>query len=81
MTIEPGLTEHLLADIEKGGGRHALPLLAFTLEQLTREYGAAGALCLADYERFGEIGAIEKSIERALKAANKDRRIPIDRET
>ena len=80
LTIEPQLTESLLGDIEKGGGKDALPLLAFTLEQLYREYGAAGALRLADYENFGGIqGAIERSVERALKAADNDPRIPRDR--
>ena len=34
LTIEPQLTQRLLEDIDKGGGSDALPLLAFTLEQL-----------------------------------------------
>jgi AAA ATPase domain len=77
LSIEPRLTEHLLGDIERGGGKDALPLLAFTLEQLFREYGAAAALRLADYESFGGIeGAIEKAVERVFKAADADPRIP-----
>ncbi|MGA3341613.1 MAG: TIR domain-containing protein [Methylocella sp.] len=81
LSIEPRLTEQLLADIEKGGGKDALPLLAFTLEQLYREYGAAGALRLADYESFGGIeGAIEKAVTRVFKAADADPRIPRERE-
>ncbi len=81
LLIEPRLTEQLLGDIDKGGGKDALPLLAFTLEQLYREYGAAGVLRFADYERFGGIeGAIEKAVERALSAADADPRIPRERE-
>ena len=34
LTVEPALTAALLADIEEGGGKDALPLLAFTLERL-----------------------------------------------
>jgi WD40 repeat protein len=58
-------------------------LLAFTLEQLYLDYGRArGELRLADYETFGGItGAIEAAVERALAAADADRRIPRDRET
>ena len=47
LTIDPQLTQRLLADIERGGGSDALPLLAFTLEQLFIEYRRAGALRLA----------------------------------
>lgn len=79
LAIEPGLTQRLLEDIEKGGGSDALPLLAFTLEQLYLEHGGGGTLKLADYESFGGIrGAIEAGVERALKAADADPRIPRD---
>ncbi len=40
--IDPALTRALLEDIDRGGGADALPLLAFTLEQLWRDHGAAG---------------------------------------
>jgi tetratricopeptide (TPR) repeat protein len=80
-TIEPQLTQRLLEDIEKGGGSDALPLLAFTLEQLYLDYGGSGAIKVADYEKFGGIrGAIEAAVERALKAADADSRIPRDRD-
>ena len=36
------LVEALLADIEAGGAKDALPLLAFTLERLYDEYHAGG---------------------------------------
>jgi len=81
LTIAPQLTQRLLEDIEKGGGSDALPLLAFTLEQLYTEYGGAGTLKLADYGAFGGIrGAIEAAVNRALKAADADPCIPHDRE-
>ena len=44
LTLEPALTAELLSDIEKNPGKDALPLLAFTLERLYREYGADGDL-------------------------------------
>jgi hypothetical protein len=66
LTIEPRLTQRLLQDIEQGGGSDALPLLAFTLEQLYLDYGATGALRLANYEAFGGIrGVIEAAVARA----------------
>ena len=80
LKIEPALTQALLADIEEGGGRDALPLLAFTLERLYLEYGGRGRLTLADYEALGRIkGSIEAAVERALAAADADPKIPRDR--
>jgi len=77
LTIERRLTRRLLKDIEKCGGSDALPLLAFTLEQLYLCYGGSGALRLTDYQAFGDIrGAIEAAVNRALDAANNDARIP-----
>ena len=79
LTIERQLTERLLEDLEKGGG-DALPLLAFTLEQLFLEYHRSGALRLADYEEFGELrGAIDAAVGRAFRRADADPRIPKDR--
>ena len=80
LKIEPALTQALLADIEAGGGRDALPLLAFTMERLYLEYGGRGRLTLADYEALGRIrGSIEAAVERAMAAADADPRIPRDR--
>ena len=68
LAIEPALTERLLVDIEAGAG-DALPLLAFTLEQLYLDYRQTGALRLTDYERFGGLkGAIDAAVERAFVA-------------
>ena len=78
LKIEPALTQALLADIESGGGRDALPLLAFTLERLYLEYG--GRVTLADYDALGRIkGSIEAAVERAMTAADADPKIPRDR--
>jgi WD40 repeat protein len=79
--IDPLLTQALLSDIEDGGGRDALPLLAFTLQRLYLEYGARGRLTLPDYNALGRIkGSIEAAVERAFAAADADPRIPRDRE-
>ena len=68
LTIEPALTAALLADIEEGGGKDALPLLAFTLERLYVEYGGGGALTLAQYRELGGIsGSIEAAVERRAR--------------
>ncbi len=82
LAIEPRLTQRLLRDMEAGGGSDALPLLAFTLEQLYLDYGrGSGALQLANYEAFGGLkGAIDAAIERVFKRADADGRIPRARE-
>ena len=80
LTIEPALSQAVLADIESGGGRDALPLLAFTLERLFLECGGTGRLTLADYNELGRIkGSIEAAVERALKAADADPAVAKDR--
>ena len=77
LTVEPTLTEALLADIEEGGGKDTLPLLAFALERLYLEYGGGGALTLAQYRELGGIrGAIEAAVEGALTAADADPAVP-----
>jgi formylglycine-generating enzyme required for sulfatase activity len=78
--IEDALIGALLTDVEAGGAKDALPLLAFTLERLYVEYHAGGHLRLAHYEALGRLkGSIEAAVERALKAANADPRVPKDR--
>ena len=80
LAIEPRLTQRMLADIEKGGGGDALPLLAFTLEQLFIEYRRSGALRLQNYLEFGGLkGAIDAAVERAFSRADTDARIPRER--
>ena len=79
--IDDALVDALLADIEAGGAKDALPLLAFTLERLYEEYGATGHLTLDHFNKLGRVkGSIEAAVERAFSAADKDSRIPRDRE-
>ena len=78
--IEPSLTDALLADLEKGKSSDALPLLAFTLQQIFLDHEAAGRLTREDYATFGGLkGAIDAASERVFAEADKDARIPRDR--
>jgi formylglycine-generating enzyme required for sulfatase activity len=80
LKIEDGLVEALLEDIESGGAKDALPLLAFTLERLYGDYHTGGALKLSHYNELGRVkGSIEAAVEQALKAADADPAIPRDR--
>jgi hypothetical protein len=80
LQIEDTLVNALLTDIEAGGGKDALPLLAFTLERLFGEYHAGGNLKLSQYDALGRLkGSIEAAVERAFKVADADTAIPKDR--
>ena len=82
LKIDNALPDALLTDIEAGGAKDALPLLAFTLERLYVEHGGDGDLTVAEYKGLGGIkGSIEAAVERALKAAEADPAIPKDRAT
>jgi formylglycine-generating enzyme required for sulfatase activity len=77
LKIEDGLVDALLADIEAGDAKDALPLLAFTLVRLYEEYKAGGHLKLSHYNDLGRVkGSIEAAVERAFKAADADPAIP-----
>ncbi len=79
LVIEPALTQALLADIESGGAKDALPLLAFTLERLYADYGGDGNLTLAEYGQSGGVqGSIAAAVARAMQAADADPRLPRD---
>jgi len=79
LQVEAALTHKLLEDIEKGGSKDALPLLAFTLEWLFLEFGGDGKLTLEDYQELGGIeGAIEEAVENVLDAAARDPELPSD---
>jgi formylglycine-generating enzyme required for sulfatase activity len=81
LKIEPALTQRLLVDIETGAG-DALPLLAFTLEQLYLDYRPTTTLKLSNYQKFGGLkGAIDAAVQRALLRADSDPRIPKNGET
>lgn len=80
LELEEPLVDALLEDIHRGGGKDALPLLAFTLERLYRDYGADGDLKLSEYQQLGRIGgAIEAAVDQALKSADGNPAIPADR--
>ncbi|MFN0264732.1 TIR domain-containing protein [Tepidamorphus sp. 3E244] len=77
LRIEEQLVERLLADIDQGRGKDALPLLAFTLERLYREHGGDGDLKLEEYEDLGGVaGSIEAAVKQAMKAADTNPDIP-----
>ena len=63
--IEPQLVELLMDD---AGGRDALPLLAFTLQRLWRQYERERRIRRDNYESIGKLlGIIEDAAERALR--------------
>jgi formylglycine-generating enzyme required for sulfatase activity len=81
LRIDDALVDALLADIEAGGAKDALPLLSFTLERLYGEYGATGHLKLEHYEKLGRIkGSIEAAVDRAFRAADADPKVPKDKQ-
>lgn len=81
LKIDPRLTDALLQDIDidSGGAKDALPLLAFTLQRLYIECGGDGDLTLEEYRDLGRIeGAIETAVDQALKANPHDPKLPGD---
>jgi formylglycine-generating enzyme required for sulfatase activity len=79
--FDEALVQALLIDIETGGAKDALPLLAFTLERLYVEYGGTGHLTLEQYVKLGRVsGSVEAAVEQALRAADADPRIPQERQ-
>src|SRR5262249_35742613 len=80
LKIDGALVDALLADVEAGGAKDALPLLALTLERLYLEHGGDGDLTLAEYRTLGGLkGSIEAAVEHALKGADANPTIPRDR--
>ena len=79
--IEEALVEAILSDIESGGAKDSLPLLAFTLDRLYQEYFATGDLKLSHYVDLGRVkGSIEAAVERAFSQADAIPAIPNDRD-
>ncbi len=63
--VDNALVDALMDDAPK---EDALPLLAFALQRLWRQYAASGALTKANYDRVGGLrGLIEDAAERALR--------------
>ena len=82
LEIEPALTEKLLKDLDSGSGKDSLPLLAFTLERLHKDYGDDGDLTLEEYDLLGGInGAINAATEEVFQRAISDPRLPAERES
>lgn len=80
LVVEDPLVEAMLQDIQAGGGKDALPLLAFTLERLYLEYGGNGVLSLADFDAHERLrGTINAAVEKALQAADANLAAPRDR--
>ncbi|MDR5728888.1 MAG: SUMF1/EgtB/PvdO family nonheme iron enzyme [Terriglobia bacterium] len=65
VTVEPGLTQALLADLQSAD---ELPLLAFTMERLQAAFGKNGRLTLEGYQSLGGIaGAIKQAIAQVIR--------------
>ncbi|HMY98467.1 MAG TPA: TIR domain-containing protein [Burkholderiaceae bacterium] len=76
LTIDPALTEALLADAQ---GPDALPLLALTLEWLLRDFGQRDGteLGLTQYGTIGRVsGVIDRAVQRALTQPDHPPAIP-----
>ena len=79
LEFDPAITDTLLAEFDKGLGPDALPLLAFTLDRLYRDYHSAGKITLADYETMGGIaGSIDAAVVNAMRWAMQHRNIAAD---
>lgn len=63
LELEPGLVETLVQDT---GTADALPLLAFTLNRLWRDFGQDGTITLAEYTE--RIGGLERAIGQEADA-------------
>ncbi|MEU0882740.1 TIR domain-containing protein [Lentzea sp. NPDC005914] len=67
LEIDAELVDRLVADTDNG---EALPLLAFTLQQLAEGVGRGGQLSAERYDRLGGVaGALAGQADRALAAA------------
>lgn len=75
LKFDPAIIERLTATLDEGDGRDALPLLAFTLARLYRDFHARGDITVADYDAMGGIGgSIDAAVDSALARAAEDRR-------
>jgi formylglycine-generating enzyme required for sulfatase activity len=71
---------HALVDalMEDAPKEDALPLLAFALQRLWRQYAAAGALTKDNYDKVGGLrGLIEDAAERALRGLTPEEDVPL----
>jgi formylglycine-generating enzyme required for sulfatase activity len=69
------LVDALMEDAPK---EDALPLLAFVLQRLWRQYAASGALTRDNYDKVGGLqGLIEDAAERALRGLTPEEDVPL----
>ena len=73
--VDHGLVDALMEDAPK---EDALPLLAFALQRLWRQYAASGALTKDNYDKVGGLkGLIEDAAERALRGFAPEEDVPL----
>jgi formylglycine-generating enzyme required for sulfatase activity len=73
--VDHVLVDALMEDAPEGD---ALPMLAFALQRLWRQYAASGALTRDNYDKVGGLkGIIEDAAERALRALAPDEDVPL----
>jgi formylglycine-generating enzyme required for sulfatase activity len=73
--VEHALVDALMEDAPK---EDALPLLAFALQRLWRQYAASGALTRSNYDKVGGLrGLIEDAAERALRGLSPEEDVPL----
>ena len=82
LEFDPAITRTLLAEFDRGLGLNALPLLAFTLDRLYRDYHTSGKIDFEDYDAMNGIaGSINAAVESALQAVEHNPNTPIDRQS
>jgi formylglycine-generating enzyme required for sulfatase activity len=74
VTVAPALVDVLMEDAPQ---QDALPLLAFALQRLWRQYAASGTLTKDQYDKVGGLrGLIEDAAERALRGLAAEEPLP-----
>ncbi len=75
VVVDNALVDALMDDTPK---EDALPLLAYALQRLWRQYAASGALTKDNYDKVGGVrGLIEDAAERALRGLTPDEDVPL----
>ena len=78
LKLTPALADRLIADAT---GADALPLLAFTISHLYREFGATGTLSVEQYNAMGGVaGSIDMALKQALAKPDDAPVIPVTKE-
>jgi formylglycine-generating enzyme required for sulfatase activity len=73
--VDHALVDALMEDATK---EDVLPLLAFALQRLWRQYAASGALTKDNYDKVGGLrGIIEDAAERALRGLAPEQDVPL----